>query len=115
MNRRWTGLATLSTPYSFALTGELMESKKQNTQDSVGSVSRRSLLKGAAVLAAARPGSALDDDDGRGATGTIHAYVGSYTPNGQGIYLFQVNLATGALTLIKVFPSTTNPSWIAFD
>src|SRR5438128_1326734 len=92
-----------------------MELKRQYLRDSLGSVSRRNLLKGATILAATRPGPALEDDDGHGRRGTVHAYVGTYTPNGQGIYLFQVNVATGALTPIKVFPSTVNPSWIAFD
>lgn len=84
---------------------------------SFGAVSRRGLLQGAVSLAAARsaPLLAQDDDDRHGRTGTILAYVGTYTPNGQGIYLFHVNLATGALTQIKVFPSTVNPSWIALD
>lgn len=39
--------------------------------------------------------------------------MGTYTPNGQGIYKFHVDQATGALTQLKVFPSTTNPSWLA--
>lgn len=52
------------------------------------------------------------------------AYVGSYSSpqgpegshgNGQGIYLFQVNPDTGALTQREVCPSNVNPSWLAFD
>ena len=45
--------------------------------------------------------------------GSVLAYVGSYTPNGQGIYLFSLNLATGALTQIKVAAAIPSPSWIA--
>src|SRR5580700_3460761 len=54
----------------------------------------------------------------------ILAYVGTYSSpqgpegsrgNGQGIYLFEMNPATGALTQRAVFPSNANPSWLAFD
>jgi 6-phosphogluconolactonase (cycloisomerase 2 family) len=52
------------------------------------------------------------------------AYVGSYSSpqgpegshgNGQGIYLFQMNPESGALTQREVFPNGANPSWLAFD
>src|ERR1019366_8999575 len=52
------------------------------------------------------------------------AYVGSYSSpqgpegshgNGQGIYLFQMNPETGALSPREVFPNAANPSWLAFD
>jgi hypothetical protein len=46
--------------------------------------------------------------------GTILAYIGAYSNHGEGIYLYHVNSSTGALTKIKVFPSTVNPSWISF-
>jgi len=39
--------------------------------------------------------------------------VGAYTPNGQGIYLFSMDLATGTLTQIKVAAMIPGPSWIA--
>ena len=74
-------------------------------------VSRRNVLGGAAALAAAQTVSALadhDDDDRR--SGPIFAYVGAYTPNSAGFYLFQVNPSDGKLTQLKVFPSATNPS-----
>lgn len=45
----------------------------------------------------------------------ILAYPGTYTPNGSGIYLFQMNPSTGDLTQIKIFPTNTNPSCLAFD
>lgn len=105
-----------------------MKSKDvQQRRDSLSAISRRGLLKGAAALATARsiparaqPGE-HEDRGGSGQGGTILAYVGCYTPNGQGIYLFQVNPKTGALTQIKVFQgtdvplvSTRNPSWLAF-
>ena len=45
--------------------------------------------------------------------GSVLAYVGTYTPNGQGIYLFSLDLATGVLTQIKVAATVPSPSWIA--
>jgi 6-phosphogluconolactonase len=85
----------------------------------LGEVTRRDLLLGGAALAASRPMSGLAQ---RGKATSL-AYVGCYTPNGSGIYLFRVE-ANGELTQIKVFTtpnpspssvSATNPSWIAFD
>ena len=38
--------------------------------------------------------------------GPTLAYVGCYTPNGQGIYLFHADPKTGTLTQIKVFQSS---------
>ena len=91
---------------------------------SVADVSRRDLLTGAlagaAAFAASRPVAAT----ARGGKETSLAYVGCYTPNGLGIYLFRVE-ADGDLTPIKVFPtpippsptnvSTRNPSWLSFN
>jgi 6-phosphogluconolactonase (cycloisomerase 2 family) len=76
-------------------------------------ISRRGLLQGAAALALPPPRKRW-----------ILAYVGSYTSpqgpegshgNGQGIYLFQMNSDTGALTPREVFPNPSNPSWLALD
>jgi 6-phosphogluconolactonase len=50
---------------------------------------------------------------GAGFSRSILAYVGSYTPNGQGIYLFSLDLWSGALTQIKVASTVPSPSWIA--
>jgi 6-phosphogluconolactonase len=82
--------------------------------NSAGPVSRRNLLGGAAALAAAGASSRLAQSQGPSKKGTILAYIGTYTPNGQGIHRFQVDLTTGALTNLKAFASV-NPSWIAFD
>src|SRR5262245_29731121 len=98
-----------------------MSSEANNHDRGPGPLSRRLLLAGAAAAAAisALPASAEnddqndDDDRGRGDRITL-AYVGTYTPNGQGIHLLRVNPATGALSPVKVFPSSVNPSWIAF-
>ena len=52
------------------------------------------------------------------------AYVGTYSSpqgpegskgNGQGIYLFEMNPATGALKQRELFADGSNPSWLAFD
>jgi 6-phosphogluconolactonase (cycloisomerase 2 family) len=56
--------------------------------------------------------------------GSILAYVGTYSSpqgpegskgNGQGIYLFQMDPATGALSPRELFADGSNPSWLAFD
>ena len=58
------------------------------------------------------------------ANGPILAYVGTYSSpegpegskgNGQGIYLFQMDPATGALTQRDLFPNDSNPSWLALS
>ncbi|HEV8633647.1 MAG TPA: lactonase family protein [Chloroflexota bacterium] len=96
-----------------------MQSRDAQRQESpVGGVSRRVVLAGAAALAAAGSVATLaraEDEQGRRRRGEILAYVGTYSAHGAGIYLFHVNPTTGALRQIKVFPSTTNPSWLAFD
>jgi 6-phosphogluconolactonase (cycloisomerase 2 family) len=76
-------------------------------------ITRRGLLKYAATLAV--PASAAEP---------ALAYVGTYSSpqgpegsrgNGQGIYLFEMNSATGALSAREAFPNDSNPSWLAFD
>jgi 6-phosphogluconolactonase len=42
-----------------------------------------------------------------------YAYVGTYTPNGGGIYLFRIDGATGAMTQLQVVDDIRNPSWLA--
>src|SRR5258707_569621 len=80
--------------------------------DSMYAVSRRNLLKSAALLAAAKSGPLHADDDDK-PHAPILAYVGSYTPNGQGIYLFSLNPSTGTLTQVKVAAAVPSPSWMA--
>jgi 6-phosphogluconolactonase len=99
----------------------------QHRRSTLSAVSRRDFLKGAAAITAAGsvPALALRDPYKHQAGSEqdrILAYVGCYTPNGLGIYLFQMNPASGNLTQIKVFQgtdtplvSTRNPSWLAFD
>jgi 6-phosphogluconolactonase (cycloisomerase 2 family) len=45
----------------------------------------------------------------------VYAYVGTYTPNGGGIYLFRVDRASGALMQMQVVDDTRNPSWLAVN
>ncbi|MEO7207856.1 MAG: beta-propeller fold lactonase family protein, partial [Steroidobacteraceae bacterium] len=44
-----------------------------------------------------------------------YAYVGSYTPNGGGIYLFRLDPATAALTQLQIIDDIRNPSWLAVN
>jgi 6-phosphogluconolactonase (cycloisomerase 2 family) len=44
-----------------------------------------------------------------------YAFVGTYTPNGGGIYLFRVDAVSGALTQLQVFDDIRNPSWLALN
>lgn len=81
---------------------------KDNAHHRPELLSRRDVLKSAAVFAMASAAPPLDK------TGTILAYVGTYTGNGQGIHVHSVDLTTGALMPLKVFPAV-NPSWLAFD
>jgi 6-phosphogluconolactonase len=44
-----------------------------------------------------------------------YAYVGTYTPNGGGIYLFRVDPVTAALTQLQVIDDIRNPTWLALN
>ncbi len=88
--------------------------------------SRRSFLKGAAVLAVAAPGFAAAGCESSSVEGKrpLRAYIATYSshgaPNGgmghgRGIYLFEVSPETGALTERTVFPNDSNPSWLELD
>jgi 6-phosphogluconolactonase len=44
-----------------------------------------------------------------------YAYVGTYTPNGGGIYLFRLDPATAALTQLQVIDDIRNPTWLALN
>lgn len=79
--------------------------------------SRRAFLSSAAALSLAVQGSAQSQKP-------IRAYAGTYSNpqgpegskgNGKGIYLFEMNPATGALTQREIFESDANPSWLAFN
>jgi 6-phosphogluconolactonase len=111
-----------------------MESSKDTKSGSLQTTfSRRNLLKGAGALAAA---ASVPEAFGRHATGAppgrAWLYIGTYTGNpgpfaasGEGIYLCELNLFNGKLTVLRlvapVVPSadamlrTTSPSTIALD
>jgi 6-phosphogluconolactonase len=77
-------------------------------------ISRRTFLQSGALLAASLPVTVLaDDDDDDRSGGPILTYIGTYTPNGQGIHLYSLNSATGKLTFIKVAAAVPSPSWMA--
>ena len=98
-------------------------------REAPGKTSRRRLLKGAAALTVTGTvaGPALARLGGRQAHSAhrpILAYVGTYsspqgpegsTGYGRGIYLFQMDPSTGALSEREVFADASNPSWLAFD
>jgi 6-phosphogluconolactonase len=44
-----------------------------------------------------------------------YAFVGTYTPNGGGIYLFRIDAETGALTQLQVVDDIRNPTWLAIN
>ena len=45
----------------------------------------------------------------------LYAYVGTYTPNGGGIYLFRIDTSTAALSQIQVIDDIRNPTWLAVN
>jgi 6-phosphogluconolactonase len=90
-------------------------------------ITRRDFLKAASLLAspvtspyaASGPvGAAGAAGAGAGGTAPVahaYAYVGTYTPNGGGIYLFRMDGTSGALTQLQVFDDIRNPSWLAIN
>lgn len=46
---------------------------------------------------------------------TLYAYVGTYTPNGGGIYLFRIDPATAAFTRLQLLDDIRNPTWLALN
>jgi 6-phosphogluconolactonase len=86
-------------------------------------ISRRDLLRAAPLLmpaawprltpAAAAPAAATPAAPS-GQTFN-YAYVGTYTPNGGGIYLFRVDPTTAALTQLQVVDDIRNPTWLAVN
>lgn len=93
-----------------------MTSDDKSDIDSKG-FSRRGLLMGAgaAAIAGSVPRAFATDATAQYRRGGVLAYAGCYTPNGGGIYLFNVDLQTGALTQANLFAGIVNPSWITFD
>jgi 6-phosphogluconolactonase len=50
-----------------------------------------------------------------GPPGFFYAYVGTYTPNGGGIYLFRIDRASASLMQMQVVDDIKNPSWLAIN
>ena len=50
-----------------------------------------------------------------GAAPFSYAYVGTYTPNGGGIYLFRLDPVTAALTQLQIVDDIRNPTWLAIN
>jgi hypothetical protein len=82
-------------------------------------ITRRDFLKAASLLATpvaySYAANAPVPVVGAAPRAYAHAYVGTYTPNGGGIYLFRMDRASGALTQLKVFDDIRNPSWLALN
>jgi 6-phosphogluconolactonase len=64
---------------------------------------------------AARPFDARAAAVNPGPAAGCVAYVGTYTPNGGGIYLFRQDAASGALTQQQVLDDIRNPTWLAVN
>ena len=87
--------------------------------------SRRRFLQGAATLAMAGPGLARAGSNRADPTKkSILAYAGTYSSpqgpegnpgRGEGICLFEMDPTTGVLTPGRIFPDSSNPSWLASD
>jgi 6-phosphogluconolactonase (cycloisomerase 2 family) len=78
----------------------------------IGTTRRDFISRAAASLAVPFAASAVWP---AAASGSLYAYVGTYTPNGGGIYLFRIDRASGALMQIQVVDDTRNPSWLALN
>lgn len=82
-------------------------------------ITRRELLRATSLLMAPTLVRGLRAQPSSSAApvrqGNRYAYVGSYTPNGGGIYLFGVDSATAALTQLQVIDDIRNPSWLTLN
>jgi 6-phosphogluconolactonase (cycloisomerase 2 family) len=93
-------------------------------------VSRRSILKTAAALAASAPLASVLDAEQGAAGAPLMAYVGTFSSplrdvlptqvdlppgNGRGIHILEVDRATGALTARGTFDLGTSPSCLALN
>ncbi len=83
-------------------------------------LSRRNFLRTSAAFALAPTAFAagLRSSAAMGPDGKLRAYAGTYTggdggANGEGIYLFEADASTGALSSARLVAKTPNPSWIS--
>jgi 6-phosphogluconolactonase len=105
---------------------EMPSDDSQGREGSLLKTSRRRFLEGAAAFGVTGTALARARRSRASSTGRpILAYVGTYSSssqgpeggraNGKGIYLYEMNPATGALTQREVFADALNPSWLALD
>jgi 6-phosphogluconolactonase len=113
--------------------GDMEARDAESGRGSLEALSRRSFIKGAMMLtAAASVPEAFGQQPTGAPLGTVWLYIGTYTGNpasiygrGQGIYLCELNLFTGKLTVLRLVapalpamgmtPSTASPSTIDLD
>jgi 6-phosphogluconolactonase len=82
---------------------------RRNPPDSVSRPLRRTLLNAAALS------TVLGWRQTLAAARSRLAFVGTYTPNGGGIYSFDVDPVTGAMHQRELFEGIRNPSWITIN
>jgi 6-phosphogluconolactonase len=96
----------------------------QPEQERLCKTSRRHFLEVAAPILSGAVLARAHHKQRSPARGPMLAYAGTYSSpqgpegskgNGQGIYLFEINPATGALSEREMFANASNPSWLAFD
>jgi 6-phosphogluconolactonase len=87
-------------------------------------ITRRDLLRATSLLAAstscfkplrAAPAPPAPPLAAAAQQSSNFAYVGTYTPNGGGIYLFRIDPVTAALTQLQVIDDIRNPTWLALN
>ncbi|HEV8129687.1 MAG TPA: lactonase family protein [Acidobacteriota bacterium] len=91
----------------------------------LGKISRRGFLRSAAAFAMTEPVlTRARKSQANRKMRPVLTYIGTYSSrqgpegaigHGEGIYLFEMNPATGALAQREVFRSDSNPAWLAFD
>jgi 6-phosphogluconolactonase (cycloisomerase 2 family) len=102
----------------------MLPSDAQGRQGRQAKVSRRGFLSAAALAAAGASLPAAAREPAAPAGRPLFAYVGSYSSPqgpegskgyGRGIYLFEMDPASGALVQREVFANGANPSWLALN
>jgi 6-phosphogluconolactonase len=78
-------------------------------------ITRRGLLRASSLLIAAEAYPRLLRAASSAPASYAYAYVGTYTPNGGGIYLFRVDPLTAALAQLQVIDDIRNPTWLAIN
>jgi 6-phosphogluconolactonase (cycloisomerase 2 family) len=79
-------------------------------------ITRRDLLRSAPLLLpVAFPRLARAAANAPAQPTSHFAYVGTYTPNGGGIYLFRLDPVTAALAQLQVMDDIRNPTWLTVN